>query len=568
MHRLLPRLLFIILCLGFGAVDYTHAQDEPGDGEKYWVFFSDKPDVETGVASVSLPDLHPEAVQRRTLRGNRIRPELDVPVNPGYISELTIRGIKPVITSRWLNAISAELKGDQIEQVRRLPFVHEIRKVSKLERANLEYVVEPDVFEGTEDPLALSYGRSFLQLALMNAIAPLERGINGSGVRLGFLDTDFGDFQHPAFDLLRAENRILADSNFIGSPAGSTHGFRVASTAVGYAEGELIGPAWGAYVLAATTEYAPSETNMEEDNFVRGLEWLESMGVDVVNTSLGYTTFDQGQRSYTYDDLDGNTAVTTRAVDIAVSLGVVVVSSAGNDGAKSWRFIGTPADADSVIAVGAVNPDSSRASFSSFGPTADDRIKPDVAALGATVMNPDTTLTGVYAASPGGGYSYVNGTSFSSPLVAGVVCQLLQVNPVLTPGQVIDILRRTASQADNPDNELGWGIVNADAAVREAERLLVAVEGELPAAEPVVRVYPNPTEGRTVFEVGTLPYGTRATLRIFDVLGRQVAEPFNGILVDGTTRFEFDGSGLGSGLYVYVLESENLTKAGKLVLIR
>lgn len=565
MYRLFLRLFLLALFLSFVSSGSARAQINSTGGNKYWVFFADKALEESGEASIIHSSLRPEALRRRALRGNPVRPDLDAQVNPAYISKLENLGIEPVVTSRWLNAISAVLDEEQIEQVRRLPFVTEIREVAKLEVARVEEVSAPVEIVGSLHPF---YGRSYLQLALMNAIAPLERGINGSGVRLGFLDTDFLDFQHPVFDLLRTENRVLADSNFIGLYSGSTHGFRVASTAVGYKEGELIGPAWGAYVLAATTEYAPTETNAEEDYFVRGLEWLESMGVDVVNVSLGYTTFDQGQRSYTYDDLDGDTAVTTRAVDIAVSLGVVVVTSAGNEGADPWRYIGTPADADSAIAVGAVLPDSTRAPFSSFGPTADGRIKPDVAALGAMVANPDNTLSGVIAASPGGNYSYVNGTSFSSPLVAGVVCQMLQVNPELTPGQVIDILRRTSSQADNPDNELGWGIVNADAAVREAEKFVVAVEDDLPMQEPEVRVYPNPTYGGAVFEIGARGNGKRATLRVYDVLGRQVAVPFNGILDGGTTRIEFDGSGLGSGIYVYVLESENLTTAGKLVLIQ
>jgi subtilisin family serine protease len=292
----------------------------------------------------------------------------------------------------------------------------------------------------------------------------MTRGLDGRGVRVGFLDAHFRGLRHVAFDPLRRDDRMRALRNFTEGRQSGNHGMGVASVAVGHAPGTLMGPAHGAEVLGATTEYTPFERNVEEDYFVAGLEWLHRRGADVVNVSIGYNTFDDGQDDYTPEDLDGDTGLTTRAVDRAARLGVTVVVSAGNSGCASpdscWYYVNTPADADSAITVGAIGPDSTLASFSSRGPTADGRIKPDVVVQGTQVV----------AAWKNGGYARVGGTSFASPQVTGIVAQMLQVNPELGPMDVRRLLRQTASQAQSPDTLRGWGVVNADAAIRGAER--------------------------------------------------------------------------------------------------
>jgi subtilisin family serine protease len=231
----------------------------------------------------------------------------------------------------------------------------------------------------------------------------------------------------------------------------------------GFQSGRLIGPAFAATFLLAKTEDTTSETPVEEDNWAAAAEWAEARGADVISSSLGYLTFDAPHRSYTPADMNGQTAISTKAADAAAARGVVVVNSAGNSGFSSTgNTLGAPADGRLVIAVGAVDAAGNRVSFSSVGPSADGRVKPDVVAQGSAVI----------AATPGtgSGYAPVNGTSFSCPLTAGVVALMLQARPSATVQQVEDALRRTASRANTPDNLTGHGLVNALAAVEAITR--------------------------------------------------------------------------------------------------
>lgn len=559
---MLPLRLFLALVFGTLIFSPSRAQTAP-EAVKYWIFFTDKGAAETGaVASV-----RPEALARRKRRGGVIPPDIDRKVSPAYVEALRARGVEPLVESRWLNAVSARVPAEELSAVRALPFVRGVRPVGGVRPSATDAprpLVEAHPIVPGAGGFRLEYGNSEGQLSLVNDVAVLERGIDGTGVRLGILDTGIGDLtRHPAFTRMLDEGRLIESRDFTNQPDdGSRHGRSVLSVAAGFDEGNLIGPAHGAEILHARTEYTPTETNQEEDNFVAGLEWLESMGVDVVNVSLGYSEFDDGQHSYTVEDMDGDTAVTTVAADRAAALGVTMVSSAGNEGCSSpdlcWYFITSPADADSVITVGAVSISGAKASFSSFGPTADGRIKPDVSAMGVSVwlVSSDT------------GYGFSNGTSFSSPMVAGVVAQILQVNPDLGPVEVRDLLRQTASQAENPDNALGWGIIDADAAVTLAEAMATGTEAAPDEMPPSVTLFPNPVAGTAIFEVRAPLRPARARLSVFDVLGRRVAVPFDGLLTPGLNRLHFDAFPLPPGVYFYTLESGRARQSGNLVVMR
>lgn len=400
-------------------------------------------------------------------------------------------------------------------------------------------------------------GASKDHLSHINAVAPLKRGYSGRGVRIGFLDAHFRGLRHPAFDRLRDSNRMIALRDFTSGRQSGNHGSGVTSVAVGHAPGTLIGPAYDAEVLGATTEYTQFERNVEEENFAAGLKWLVRRGVDVVNVSVGYTTFDDGERSYSPDDLDGDTGRTTRAVDWAAKHGVVVVVSAGNSACAEpdscWYYVNTPADADSVITVGAVEADSSVASFSSRGPTADGRRKPDIVVQGTEVV----------AAWNDRGFAQVNGTSFAAPQVTGIVAQMLQIAPGLDPIEVRRLLRQTASQSQAPDNAVGWGIVNADAALRAAEHVARAAP---PATLQVEAPYPDPVSEQFTIPVRVPARTESVRLSLHGPTGHTVLTEQRAMR-PGPNWLTVDVQSYTAGLYVYRIAGANEIHTGTVVIL-
>jgi hypothetical protein len=210
----------------------------------------------------------------------------------------------------------------------------------------------------------------------------------------------------------------------------------------------LIGTSPDATIVCIRTEEVGSELRIEEDNWIAGAEYADSLGVDVINSSLGYTSFDNREMTYSYQDMDGNTARISIGADIAAKKGILVVNSAGNEGDGVWRYVGAPADADSVMAVGAVDRNRKKANFSSFGPTRDGRIKPSVSARGYQTV----------VATPTYRVDSVNGTSFSSPVMAGMVTSLWQAFPNKTNMEIKNAVEQSGDLATNPNNYLGYGI--------------------------------------------------------------------------------------------------------------
>lgn len=431
---------------------------------KYWIFFKDK-------GPFSVQEYFPQRLgisEKSLVIRKKVRPEnqlidfTDLPLYSPYLLQLTQRGVKICVQSRWLNAVSAEFPDSLKERIQNLPFVRKTQRVGGWEIEKPSYSSEK-FLQKSLGFHQWEYGPSEAQNAMIHVPEVHDLGFSGKGIRIGMLDTGFNQ-RHRVFSDLEViaeydfydQDRVTANGPN-DDPYQDHHGTMTLSVIGGFLPGALIGPAFGASYALAKTEWLPSESRIEEDKWVAGLEWLvDSIGVDIVSSSLGYNTFDNGE-GYTYADLDGNTCVTTIAADIAVGKGVVVVNSAGNEGDKKWQYILSPADGDSVIAVGAVTPEGKRASFSSIGPTFDGRIKPDVMALGV----------GVYCASASDpdSYWFVSGTSFSCPLVAGVCALVLEAHPELPPMEVVRAIKETASQANHPDNLLGWGIVNAYQAV-------------------------------------------------------------------------------------------------------
>jgi len=348
-------------------------------------------------------------------------------------------------------------------------------------------------------------------MALVNLPAAQQLGHMGRGVLVGFQDTGFDNLNHRCFRQLE----VVATWDFVngdpnvgneGDVGLGYHGTRTLSVMAGLDSGRFIGAAPAAKYVLTKTENSTSETPIEEDYWVAGLWFHDSIGVEVLSSSLSYRDW------YDWDDLDGRTAVTTRAADSAAAAGMVIVNSMGNTGEAAYpqTKMGAPADGFGVLSVGGVHSDGSYWERASQGPTRDGRIKPDFAALAVSVYTA-ANLNDT-------GYAVHSGTSFSCPAVAGIVALMLEANPALTPDGVREILRRTASRAGAPDTLTGWGLPDALAAVQAAIQSAAPV---VPAA-PLgwnMSAYPNPfNSGLTV----VWNSGTPGRIGILDLAGRLI----------------------------------------------
>jgi subtilisin family serine protease len=464
--RLIAVLLFLLPILSENAA--------AAERQKYWIFFRDKGPSSLSKRSALLSEakerLSSQALERRAkvLPKNALIDESDFDLYQPYLRELTGRGFAPVVTSRWLNAVSIFAAPEEAAALQSLPFVERVQRVARLAIPPApELAPEPPALFKIAAAHRYEYGSSRAQMEQIKATVLHDAGINGTNVIVGMMDSGFRWQDHEAFAHLKTkiigERDFIQKDNVTRNQTGDRsdqdgHGTQTLSILGGFRPGELIGPGFGARFVLAKTEHVPTETHAEEDYWAAAVEWMESLGVDVTSTSLGYNNeFDAGQKSYTQADMDGKTAIITKAAEMAVSKGVIVVNSAGNEGDKAWHIINAPADGPNVIAVGAVFSNGAIVNFSSRGPTADGRIKPDVMAMGTGVQMVDPLSPDQY--------TFDRGTSFSCPLVGGVVAQILSAHPETTPQQMMNALRTTASRAQAPDNDYGYGVVNAVAAI-------------------------------------------------------------------------------------------------------
>ncbi|HEQ99018.1 MAG TPA: hypothetical protein ENO22_06735 [candidate division Zixibacteria bacterium] len=435
------------------------------DGGKVnvWIYFTDKGvfrDAEfIEKAEVVYNSMSAQSRQRRAKNNaSEIRFE-DLPVNDQYISQIEGRGLKLRRIVKWLNAASFQTDLEKLEKIKDLPFVLKITPVASFSRPEPPESEELEDLDQVPDQKRdihlLSYGASYSQLEQINVIAAHDSGFSGDGIIVAMFDTGFRK-DHLAFANIISEGRLIAEYDFINNDYETAneegdvsnqwdHGTKTWSALGGGWDGEIYGPAYGASFILCKTEDMTSETPAEEDNWAAAVVWSDSIGVDIISSSLGYSDW------YTYDDLDGNTCVITNAADYAASIGILVCNSAGNGGPAAGT-ITAPADGDSVIAVGSVEASGYLSYFSSKGPTADGRIKPEVCARGSS-----TTCASPYT------NSYIttaSGTSLSCPLVAGSAAIVMEARPDFTVMDVRQALMLTASRALTPDNAYGWGIID------------------------------------------------------------------------------------------------------------
>lgn len=643
--------------------------------EKYLIYFTDKgiSENEFNTKKESLfksgeIKLSERAIERRrkTL-GNDYLTYKDLPVHKNYISVIEAEGIKIINELKWFNAVSAFLTAEQFERISSLEFVKKIDKVRTIKfKRDLQKESTENKYK-TSSGFSLEYGQSLLQNELHDIPTVHDAGINGEGIIIGFLDSGFNWETHPALENLNVlyeydyVNNDEETENETGDPFGQDgHGTSVFSIGAGYEEGELIGPAYGASFFLAKTEDISSETHVEEDNFAAAVEDFEAMGADIITASLGYSEFDPGEESYTYEDMNGNTTLVAQAYNTAFDLGVVTVNAAGNEGNNEWYYIISPADAFNVIAVGNITSSETLHYSSSRGPTSDGRIKPEVTAMG----------TNNYHAVSGGGFSSAGyGTSFAAPMVAGMIGQLLSAYPYLNNRQVRSIVLHSGDNFENPNNDIGYGKMSIKNAVNfpniweeqnnsySINKMFVdkgisssndfkiyykindddwisndfvyagdsvVYSCELPAAnendivtfyytysdsvntlvrEPLEKNYaasisesivdytdivefpdelvkdyklyqnyPNPFNPSTVIEFESAS-NEFAKVIVYNILGQKIRELFAGRVVQGLTRFTWDGTNdkgelVTSGAYIYSINIAGKNLSKKMMLIR
>jgi hypothetical protein len=459
----LNRFLFLILFLS-SVVSFAQ--------QKYFVYFKDKGNIpknsllKTASAAFSgVKYLTDKSIERRkkTMGEENYINFDDIPVLTSYKDQLVMSGVRIDKTLNWFNAVSCYLNESQYEKIKLLSFVEKIEPVRTLN-------VKQDSETGFElsslsypayhyfDASGFDYGISLTQNKLSDIPKAHDAGFNGNGVLIGILDTGF-ELSSPSLTHIKliAQHDFVFNDGITSNESNDAltqhdHGTAVISIMAGFDQGYLIGPAYNASFLLAKTENVISETHVEEDNYAAALEWMEAQGVQITSSSLGYNNFDAGETSYTYSNMDGKTAISTKAAEKAFERGVVVLSAAGNDGAATWHYIGAPADGMNTIAVGAVTPENEVASFSSRGPTYDGRIKPDICAQGTDVVHANP-LSGLFTS--GGG------TSYATPIAAGIAALLLQANPYLTNVQMRNILLQAGDNIKSPDNNRGYGLLSA-----------------------------------------------------------------------------------------------------------
>lgn len=537
-----------------------------------WIYFMDKGPEANIKLSAPNTFLTKESIQRRLrrIKSGKTYDESDLPVNVNYINELTKEGIFIKQKSKWFNAVSCYANKIQIENILSKSFVKKIDLVGKYKKAfELSDTQENNFVQQNDNTASINYGLSLLQSNIINLPPAHNLGISGEGILIASFDAGFDNLQHYCFNLMRSKgfrtwdfvngDTIVADGP--GRMGEGAHGTLTLSLVGGYSPDSLVSPAYNSTYILAKTENTESETPLEEDNWVAAAEWADSLGADIITSSLGYLNFEPPYESYTWEDMNGSTAVITIAADIAVSKGIIVVVSAGNKGYNfSHNTLEAPADGFNVITVGSVKSNRERANYSSVGPTSDGRIKPDVMAMGSNN----------YTARSGSGFTgYLNiasGTSLSCPMVAGVCALVLSANPDLTPIQVRDVLRNTADSNASPGNLYGWGIVNSYAAV------LMAINSNpnsnIPSDFSLQQNYPNPFNPSTTFRF-TLNKNANVSLLIYDASGRLMDKIIdNKFYTSGPWELFYTSSNLSSGVYFYSMIANGvLVDSKKMVLI-
>jgi hypothetical protein len=423
--------------------------DQGFGGAKYRIFLKDKPDSNFN----SYQYFDAKAIERRLRQNIPLSHYTDWPVSENYINQISAIADSIGKVSRWFNLLIVYATTAQIEEINKLPFVNKIEATNEYE-VNVASLYEEENDTSGKFKISLNNNEKDLltrQTLRMGAIHFQMKGIDGSGIRIAVFDVGFPAVDaHPVFEHLRKNGKIIKTYDFVKEQENvyhsAPHGTEVLSCIAGMLEDKIMGLATGAEFVLARTERMSMEVFSEEENWLLAAEWADKNGADIINSSLGYTN-----NRYFKDQMNGHSAFVTKAANIAASKGILVVNAAGNEGDSKWHIIAAPADADSVLSVGGVNPYSDyHVSFSSYGPTSDKRRKPNVCAMGI-----------VMAATPKG-LDQVEGTSFASPLTAGFAACAWQLNPALSNMELFNKIEQSANLYPYFDYAHGYGIPQAN----------------------------------------------------------------------------------------------------------
>lgn len=531
---------------------------------KYYIQFTDK---NNSPYSIGNPEayLSQRAIDRRSDFNIPID-EKDLPVNPQYLQGVRDAGASILNPTKWLNGVTIETSNASvISAIEALPYVQSILKSpvndgsipqKKAFFANESYAESAPYSQASnKNGMLTDYGPSLNQISMLKGDQMHELGYRGQGMVIAVLDAGYDNADElPVFDSLWNNNQILGTHDFVDGGEVTFnkhyHGTMVLSCMGGNYPGEIVGTAPMAKYWLLRSEDGGSEYLIEEYNWVSAAEFADSAGADVINSSLGYGEFDDASMNHTYADMNGNTTPITIGGDIAATRGMMVVNSAGNSGSSAWYYITAPADGFNVFSIGAVNWQGTPAGFSGNGPTSDGRTKPNVSAQGE----------GAYFANTDGNFIYGNGTSFSSPITAGMVACLWQANPGMNNAELMNAIQESGSIASNPDNKIGWGIPDFMA----AHNILTVIDNDKAEVLSSLSIYPNPFS--STFSVNFSSEENRTgKLAVVDMTGRTVfANEY--LITQGSNTIRLNEiDNIPSGIYFLRMESGNSVITSKLI---
>lgn len=516
--------------------------------EDAWVYLTDKPDATIYLAN-PLTMLTQRALDRRTAQGISLNAS-DVPISQNYINQvIASSGITVMAKSKWLNVLHVRGTQADIQALTNLSFVDSIEFANQTLNSrisNQNPITFLPINKQMNVATSFNYGTSANQIQMLNGHLLHQQNYTGTGKIIAVLDSGFLNVNTvQPFQRLFDNNLILGGYNYVTQNTDvfslHDHGTLVLSCMGGYVDGQLVGTAPDAAYYLFVTEDVSSENPVEESYWVEAAEEADRLGVDVITSSLGYFGYDNPNYSHTYNQMTGNQAFVSRGANIAFSKGIVVIASAGNAGATANPYVGVPAEATNVLAIGAVKADEDYASFSSIGPSFDGRVKPDVMAQGQFAVVANTS----------GNVTTANGTSFSAPIMAGMIASFWSAVPTLTAVEVVQLVKQSADRFTLPTNLYGYGIPDFQTALTAA----LSIQS---FDNKAFLVYPNPINDNVTIQIPT--ENINSVLYLYNNLGQKVKEV---AISDAIQTISVES--LNSGIYFYQIIAKNKTYQGKIL---